>query len=181
MMFDKILNLFSKKPKASFEIVESKIAVKSYNKAFIDDLRKRFGEAALGKTDQQVIQLYLDRENLEREEPRLEVIHAGLEQDGRVKMTLDWNRAFINHLRENGITGESEDEAVQKYLSMLTSEVQAESAAAAVHDSILSEFDELDQQTAQELAEAEELVKKQERKLRREQNKAKAKAKQPKA
>lgn len=35
------------------------------------------------------------------------------------RIELDWNEAFIQHLRESGVGGRSEEEVVQKWLGML--------------------------------------------------------------
>lgn len=40
--------------------------------------------------------------------------------DGRVKIKMDWNRAFINELIKMGIEGHSEEEIVHNYMSILT-------------------------------------------------------------
>jgi hypothetical protein len=54
------------------------------------------------------------------EAPRLDIVHMGLERDGIAKVKLDWNTEFILHLADNGISAETEEEAVQLYLQMLT-------------------------------------------------------------
>ena len=104
---------------AEFSLVNGKLVIKKYNIAFVTELRQKLGDLSDGKTDSEIVELYLSRENLEREEPKLDVQHFGMDEAGAVKMKLDWNRAFINHLRENGITGETEEEAVEMYLQLL--------------------------------------------------------------
>ena len=146
------------KPQADFYFENGKIKVKSFNKAFIADLKTKIGDIGDGKSDEQLVQLYLDRENVEREEPRLDVVHMGIAQDGSIKMQLDWNRSFINHLRENNIEGATEEQAVQKYLAMLTHDV-------ANHAEPLEEnaFAEIDAQLGSEF----EAAKKQSKSLRK--------------
>jgi hypothetical protein len=110
-------------PNAEFVFVDGKLKIKNFNGAFVDELKSKLGDLSDGKTDAQLVELYLDRENLEREEPKLEVIHLGLKEDGTASMKLDWNRAFINHLRENGIEAETEDMAIEMYLQLLQRKV----------------------------------------------------------
>ena len=43
-----------------------------------------------------------------------------------LKITLDWNDAFIDHLREEGMTGLNEDEIVHRWLAMLMQNVATE-------------------------------------------------------
>lgn len=99
-----------------------KFVVRGYNQAYVRlaeskvpaFVRKDWDETSL------VAQFTLDPNKEYEEEPRLDVVHMGLERDGVAKVKLDWNSAFILHLQKNGIEGETEEEAVQLYLQMLT-------------------------------------------------------------
>lgn len=117
----------SNKPWADIEFIDGQMKVNKYNKAFVEMLKQKFGDL-IGNddTDDQIVQLFIDRENLEREEPKLEIIHSGIEADGRLKIQLDWNKSFIEHLKKHGITGDTEEEAIEAYLSRLTSRVDDE-------------------------------------------------------
>lgn len=146
-----------KQPKVELGYEDGKMVVKSYNQAFVEEQRKLLGDLAEGRSDEQVIQLFLDRDALDKEEPRLDVVHMGIEADGKVKVQLDWNRAFIKHLRDNGITADTEDEAVQKYLTMLTlNELQGELEPEEFYskEQLEAAFGELDKQLEAELEEA---------------------------
>jgi hypothetical protein len=131
-------------------MIDGKMSVEDYNKSFADNLKKRFGDQLIdGKTDDQIVELYISRENIQYEEPFLEVKHSGITDDGRIKMEMDWNTAFIKHLAANGIEAETEEEAVQKYLSLLTSN-------ALEHEGVSEEDAELrDQLEAETQAELE--------------------------
>jgi len=107
-------------PWADISYVGKKVTVRNYNAAFVQDLRASLGDLTIGKTDEEVVNLFSDRENLELEEPRLEVVHNGVNADGLVKVTLNWNRAFISHLAKLGIAGENEEESVHAYLKMVS-------------------------------------------------------------
>ena len=52
-------------------------------------------------------------------EPWVEVIGESIDPIKGIEIRLDWNEAFIQYLKENGITGSDEDVAVQKWLAFL--------------------------------------------------------------
>jgi hypothetical protein len=143
-----------------------KLLVKGFNKAFVDEQRNKQGDLCDGKTDKEIVNLFVDRENVEREDPKLDIIHMGIEADGKIKVKLDWNRAFIRHLQENGISGETEDEAIQAYLQLLTmNELQGETTPEEFFskDQIEEAFGEMDRELDQEF----DVAKKQSGKSRR--------------
>jgi len=45
-----------------------------------------------------------------------------LADDGRVKVEMDWNKAFIQHLKQQGMTANSEEDMVSIYFSSLVRE-----------------------------------------------------------
>jgi len=106
---------------------DGKLRVSSWNHAYVRDLRTRLPpELTASATDTEVVQLWVDRYNHEHEDPKLNVLHAGIESDGRIKMKLDWNDAFIRLLQERGIQGETEEKMIENYLAMMTRKVDAE-------------------------------------------------------
>jgi len=144
-----------KEPWADVNIISGKIQVKSYNKAFVENIKLKMGDLTDGLNDQAVVDLFSGRENVELEEPRLDVVHSGIDNDGRIKMELDWNTAFIRHLAENGIEAESEEEAVQMYLSLLTHQAADDITPAMLSkEDVDAAFHDLDDEAAAELAEA---------------------------
>lgn len=115
------------KPNAEFKYVDGKLTCVSYNQPFITDLRVKLGSLVDENTpDDAIIKKYIEREELEHEEPRLDVLHTGINDDGSLKIKLDWNRAFINLLKAHGITAETEEDAIKEYLSRMTSKVDDE-------------------------------------------------------
>jgi hypothetical protein len=136
-------------PWADVRFVNGKMSVEDHNDAFTENLRSRLGDLTTDKTDEQVIDLFVGRENIQYEEPYLDVKHSGIDEDGRVKMEMDWNTAFIRHLKENGIEAETEEEAVQKYLSLLTSSYFHEHDESLEKDAELRE--QLESETRAEL------------------------------
>lgn len=146
------------KPLANIVVVDRKMIVKSYNAAFVEDLRKTLGDLTLDKTDDEVVKLFVDRENEEFEEPRLDVVHSGITEEGQVQMKLDWNRAFIKHLKQNGITADTEEEAVNKYLSLITKQVAEEDTSLFDAMDPHSAQREMDEMLAAELEQAAKQV-----------------------
>lgn len=52
-------------------------------------------------------------------EPRVEIIGAVHDPKKGVKIDLDWNEEFVDYLRENGITGTTDEVVVQKWVTLL--------------------------------------------------------------
>ena len=153
----------SPEPWADLQFSDGKLIVVDYNSAFVAKLRNSFGDLIDETTsDDDIVKLYVDRENLDREEPRLEVVHLGIEKDGQLKIKLDWNKAFIDHLHKNGISGETEDEAIKEYLSRLTTETadaQGGMPDVITRDQINEAFRDIDNVAQRELDEAAAQVK----------------------
>lgn len=164
-MFKKLRSFFSNllrsnQPKAKLKYVDGKLAIKSYNSAFVEKQRATLGDLTFGKSDEEVIQLYLQRENLVLEEPKLTVEHMGIDEDGRIQMKLDWNQAFIKLLAKNGIVSENEEEAVQAYLLKLTMDVAEDmglpNKLSLTQDDVAKAFSEQDAEMEREMQEAAE-------------------------
>ena len=115
-------------PKATeAKAADGTLSITDWNHAYVKDLRSRFPqELTIDKTDAEVVQLFVDRYNHEHVEPKLEVLHSGIDPDGRIKMKLDWNEAFINLLRERGVKGDTDEKMIENYLAMMTRKVDAE-------------------------------------------------------
>lgn len=62
----------------------------------------------------------------ESDEPWMDI--EAWDQDGTgAKIELDWNDAFIKHLRHNGITGADDDQVVQKWIILLMEDMTMKS------------------------------------------------------
>lgn len=161
---DRLKKKSSLEPWADLQYVDGKLSVVDFNDAFVDSLRVKFGDLITEEmTDQAIVQLYVDRENIEREEPRLEVLHLGIEDDGQLKIKLDWNKAFINLLLKNGFSGETEDEIIKNYLARLTTEtadLEGELDDVLTRDQINEAFREIDVEAQREFDEAAASIKK---------------------
>lgn len=146
------------KPWADIQFENKKLVVKNFNNAFVEQLKTELGDLTDDKTDAEIVQLFGDRENIEHEEPRLEVLHFGVDEDGRVKMSLDWNTAFIKHLKAHGINAPTEEEAVEIYLMLL--QRQVDESFGVGNEDVVSKariddaFAEVDSELARETAEA---------------------------
>lgn len=155
-----------KTPWADIKYVNGRMSVEDYNQAFTDDLRDKFSNI-IDEThnDSDVVKLFIDRENIEHEEPKLDVKHSGIMEDGRIKMELDWNTAFIRHLAANGITGETEEEAIRIYLAMLSAE-NSDGILGFTEGEIDEAFHEQDLVLAAEFDEAKYQIEKEKAKRR---------------
>lgn len=61
----------------------------------------------------------LDAKKIEEETPRIDIKGDGIGPDGQARLELDWNDAFIKHLKEHGYTGETEEDIVNMYLNSI--------------------------------------------------------------
>lgn len=86
-------------------------------------LAKQEAEAKLAKANQELsILRETAKEHEEKKnssEPWVEVTGESIDPVRGIEIRLDWNAAFIQYLKENGITGRDEDTAVQKWLAFL--------------------------------------------------------------
>jgi len=141
---------------ADINYIGGRMKVKSYNDEFVKQLRIKLGGLIVEETtNEEVVKLFVERENIEIEDPRLDVKHSGITEDGRIKMELDWNPAFIRHLADNGIIAETEDEAVQLYLQMLTHSASSDVTTDMLsRDDVDAAFHDLDDEARAELEEA---------------------------
>ena len=142
-------------PWADISYNDGKMQVNSYNDKFVEDLKLKLGYLTDGLNNDQIIDLFTNRENIELEEPRLDVVHSGVDEDGRIKMQLDWNPSFIRHLADNGIQAESEEETIQMYLSLLTHQAAEDIIPEMLSkEDIDAAFHDLDEESKAELDEA---------------------------
>jgi len=51
-------------------------------------------------------------------EPWVDIV-CWTETDKGVKVDLDWNDAFVDYLKANGVTGADDDQVIQKYITLL--------------------------------------------------------------
>lgn len=142
-------------PWADIVYHDGKMKINDYNARFVEDLKQKMGDLTTDLTDDQIVNLFTDRENVEIEEPRLDIKHSGITEDGRIKMELDWNTSFIRHLADNGIQAESEEQAVQLYLSLLTHQAAEDIVPEMLsREDVDAAFHDLTEEAEAELAEA---------------------------
>jgi hypothetical protein len=106
---------------------DGQLTVLDHNPAYAAQLRGRLPEdiVTTSMTDSEVVKLWVERRNHEMQEPKLEVVHSDITPDGKVKLKLEWNDAFIRLLQNRGFQGESEDDLVQNYLHQVTKTADA--------------------------------------------------------
>lgn len=64
-----------------------------------------------------------DKEKYNSVEPWIEIKSDGIDPIKGMVIECDWNPAFIQFLKENGITAKDENVAVQKYIAMLYEDI----------------------------------------------------------
>jgi len=97
-----------------------------------------------------LLQRLIDRFNEKSDIPRASFSIDGIEDDGRIKVALYWNKAFIKKIRSMGFEAETEEDCVQLffYTSMmrpvqLAGDLADEAVQSSVHpqlSSIKNEF-----------------------------------------
>lgn len=55
--------------------------------------------------------------------PWVEIKSANFDEVKGFRIELDWNQAFIQHLKESGLKGKSDEEIVQKWLGFLYGDI----------------------------------------------------------
>jgi hypothetical protein len=70
----------------------------------------------------------------ESEEPWVEVKGMVQDPDKGIKIDLDWNDAFVKHLRENGYVGTSDDQVVQRYIAVLAKQVAEDMSGGQINE-----------------------------------------------
>lgn len=114
-------------PKADESITDNIMSVTNFNTAYAAQKRALMPlEITQGLTDEAVVKLWVDRRNLEAEEPKLEIIHSDITPDGQVRLKLEWNSSFIRLLQNRGFVGDTEDDIIQAYLHQVTNKTDAE-------------------------------------------------------
>lgn len=63
----------------------------------------------------------------ESSEPWVQVLGADPDPENGIKIELDWNQAFVDYLREQGIVGTEDEQVVQRWLTLLLQEMTEES------------------------------------------------------
>ena len=62
-------------------------------------------------------------EKMESDEPWVEMVGASVDPEKGIRVELNWNPAFIKYLREGGIQGASEEECAQRWLAMISKDI----------------------------------------------------------
>lgn len=83
------------------------------------DLRREILEELRAENVEKEEKQRKEEEERAKEEPWVEV--KGIVHDPKkgIRIELDWNDAFVKHLRDNGFDGPDDDGIVQKYVAIL--------------------------------------------------------------
>lgn len=76
----------------------------------------------IAERQQSIVQEREDR--LNSNVPHFDIVSEVDISDDRVKYEMDWNPAFIKHLRKLGISGKTEEEIVLKYVKTIASQIE---------------------------------------------------------
>lgn len=80
------------------------------------------------------------------EEPSIDIKSSGIDDNGEVRLELEWNDSFINHLKENGYEGHTEDDIVNQWLNSMMARYGRPDIVNNGIDALDRESDDLDGQ-----------------------------------
>ena len=70
--------------------------------------------------------LFSKKKKKGKKEPFVKIVGILEEANGKIRLELDWDDAFIQHLKANGYTGVDDSAIIQRYIAELTAMVTAE-------------------------------------------------------
>lgn len=98
------------------------ISITDYNLAFVKSISDKLPyELIERKFDKEIVELWVQRYNLQREQPKLTVVHGKVLEDETIELDISWNQAFIKQLRALGFNSDSEEDIVHLYLDSMSS------------------------------------------------------------
>lgn len=110
-----------------------------------DELLKTYSERVQqseAKIQQQheELQVFITRDEQERakrdgKDPWVEIRSADFNDVKGIQIELDWNDAFIEYLKDNGIKGRDDETIVQKWVAMLYHDLMEKLEHAAIDNS----------------------------------------------
>jgi len=116
-------DLFDNEKKSNLLSGEELAAIKEQLKAQLleelkDEQTKKLEEArARRKKEQEEHQKYIETMK-QSPDPWVDIV-GWVHTDKGVKVELEWNDAFVDYLRSNGISGTDEEQVVQKWVTLL--------------------------------------------------------------
>lgn len=100
---------------------------------------KKLAEAKLEEVNSEVAILREKRAEFDLKrnstDPWVEVIGESVDPVKGIEIKLDWNEAFIQYLKDNGIKGKDEDAIVQKWLAFLYQDLVDKFEEKIINDS----------------------------------------------
>ena len=91
-----------------------------------DDAKRQEAQDNLRREDEKNQHAEFVAKMKESPDPWVEIQGWTQSAEGQVRIELDWNDAFVDELRKQGITGADEDQAIQKWLILLMQELTEE-------------------------------------------------------
>jgi hypothetical protein len=93
---------------------EARLAAEAAKEALEEQLTQAKEEVGIYRAQEEA-----DRAKREGTEPWVEIKSADYSETKGIHIELDWNEAFIQYLKDNGIKGKDEELTVQKWLAFL--------------------------------------------------------------
>lgn len=122
-----MFGLFKKKPvgptiEERLSSLETKLQQELEEKQHLEEQKQQLETELETASSELVVLREIAKEHEDKKnspEPWVEVIGESIDPVRGIQIKLDWNDAFIQYLKENGITGKDEDTAIQKWLALL--------------------------------------------------------------
>lgn len=104
------------------EVVDAAALKEQIKRQVIEELKSEqalaMEEAALRREEEKKEQERYVKKMKESPDPWVDIM-GWVQTDKGVKVELEWNDAFVDYLRANGVTGSDDDQVVQKWVTLL--------------------------------------------------------------
>lgn len=102
---------------------DGSITISDFNHAFVKSVTEKLpSELIENKFDDEIVELWVNRYNLQFEMPNLTVVHGKISENDNIELKISWNKAFITQLRTLGFNGDSDEDIIHMYLNSMSNQ-----------------------------------------------------------
>ena len=102
---------------------DGSITISDFNHAFVKSVTEKLpSELIENKFDDEIVELWVNRYNLQFESPKLTVVHGKVSENENIELNISWNKAFITQLRSLGFNGDSDEDIIHMYLNSMSNQ-----------------------------------------------------------
>ena len=102
---------------------DGSITISDFNHTFVKSVTEKLpSELIENKFDNEIVELWVNRYNLQFESPKLTVVHGKVSENENIELNISWNKAFITQLRSLGFNGDSDEDIIHMYLNSMSNQ-----------------------------------------------------------